>query len=175
MPNAEEMKRLAMNKNRYSEDTEANDALSLLVDVGAMFAIERYVGDEPPPPYSDLLKIFADRTQGAFVPVGIVEKYLVPNRDPERRETFPVAVEFVAAKKLISFKGRALGRKYDLEAAHAAANRALELAGKNERFFAIELDDQEMSYVFGLPEAWKQIAADYSLPLSESPLLRKDD
>lgn len=148
-------------KLRSSIDSEAKDIIRLLGDVGTLLALLPS-WDVQPPLYEPVIHRFAAFSRGAFAPGAI-------RQTAERAELPWATVEFGAAGKYFVLRTRSLGREYDLEGVQAAANRALELAGKKERFMAISTEFQPIAYIYGPAEGWKQIAAEYSLPLFGFP------
>lgn len=152
-------------KNRPAGNFSVDEILDLMHGIDPLLIFDMK-GERQPPPYRVALHRFTSLSRGAFVPNGIMEKKLPPKKGgPEAEEGQPVAVEFGAAGKFFQFQARPLGVLYDVESVQAAVNRALEVAGKKERFLAFHTSDYITEFIFGPPEAWRQFAAEYSLPL----------
>jgi hypothetical protein len=163
VPTAEEIARA-----RKERGTEPFDIMEL---VGLMHEVDGgqvvwWMTESQQAQYAAILHEVASITRGAFVPAAITQKELAedgPEDHPE--ESAPIAIEFGAAGKLFQVRARGFGRLCDGEAVQAAANRVLEIAGKKERFLSMELGVERAALVYGPPEAWQQVAAEYGLPL----------
>ena len=117
-----------------------------------------------------LLLEFAKASASKFRLEAPLEDYQEPQANAKgSRWAKPVQgryrVQFVHRDKLYKFEPKDLGDWYDVEAVVAAIHRALDDAGVEERFVALESGGQDAGFIFAKPGQLKAAAAGLNLTL----------
>jgi hypothetical protein len=79
----------------------------------------------------------------------------------------PVGVEFVEHDRVVRFRAELRGDWFDVPATLAAMDRAIETAGRPERFFALHTGDQSCLLICAPGEAFREAAAALGIPYEE--------
>jgi hypothetical protein len=128
-----------------------------------------------PVPHDELIEDFAAASGGAFRPEAAIETWHSNGaRSGLRNDLEPLVpgegytVQFVHGDKLYRFHAEDRGDWYDVHSVVMAIHKALEDAGRSERFVGLFTGGQDARYIFGDPAAIAQAAQRKLLSLDTS-------
>jgi hypothetical protein len=149
------------------DEAASPEALFLAAGRFLMFDVETGTS---PNRHDRLLLDFAKASAGQFRPEAVLEDYQDAQARPKGGGWVTPGlgkyrVQFVHLNRLYQFEPRDLGDWYDVEAVVTAIHRALEDAGVQDRFVALESGGQDAGFIFAQPGQLKTAAADLGLTL----------
>ena len=148
------------------EDPEPASVLFRVFDAAGIHLAFDVEADEVPVGYDRLLGEFAAQSRGRFRPEGVQEEWGGEGSDDGRGD---YTVSFVHDGRLYRFAARDQGDWFDVEPVVVAIHRALQDAGRSERFHILDSDGQVARFLFGDPATIRRFATEIALPIGEDP------
>ncbi len=108
--------------------------------------------DEVPPPYENLLGLYAKHSSGLFSPEWVNQEW------SKNEKELQITVTYAFNNRIYEFHPQDWGDYYDTESVNQSVNNALADAGYKERFIHMKNWGQEGSYLFGKPKTVQKVA-----------------